>query len=179
MATSPPPAPTLFIRLIINSRHPAPSLLSLSQTHTMSDPSASAPSKSVTTTAKKPLKKLRPARKQVRVDQIDKTESVQTGKEYSEFLRLFPSALACELTRFVDIWYNKWAGGDREDSYGQYVFLPFRLRSPCECLTDRLYRKTHSQSRCIIARDSGYTRADAMGTKYCCLFFARGCCPLG
>ena len=50
----------------------------------MSDPS---PSKSVTTTtAKKLLKKLRPARKQVRVDQIDKTESVQTGKEYSEFL---------------------------------------------------------------------------------------------
>jgi hypothetical protein len=30
------------------------------------------------------MKKLRPARKQVRVDQIDKTESVQTGKEYSE-----------------------------------------------------------------------------------------------
>ena len=23
----------------------------------------------------------------------------------------------------VDIWYNKWAGGDREDSYGQYVLL--------------------------------------------------------
>ncbi|KAJ9114077.1 hypothetical protein QFC22_005897 [Naganishia vaughanmartiniae] len=50
--------------------------------------------------AKKPIKKIRPARKQVAVDQIDKSESVQTGKEYN-------------------IWYNKWAGGDREDSYGQ------------------------------------------------------------
>lgn len=41
----------------------------------------------------------------------------------------------------------------------------------------------HSQqpalSRCILARDSGYTRADATGTKYCCIYFARGACPLG
>jgi hypothetical protein len=22
----------------------------------------------------------------------------------------------------VDIWYNKWAGGDREDNYSKYVF---------------------------------------------------------
>ena len=28
-----------------------------------------------------------------------------------------------ELMMRVDIWYNKWAGGDREDSYGQYVLL--------------------------------------------------------
>ena len=25
----------------------------------------------------------------------------------------------------------------------------------------------------------GFTRADAAGVKYCCLFFARGCCPYG
>jgi hypothetical protein len=43
-----------------------------------------------TAVATRPMKKLRPARKQVRVDQIDKTESVQTGKEYSESL-LFPT----------------------------------------------------------------------------------------
>lgn len=30
-----------------------------------------------------PKRKIRPARKQVAVDQIDKTEQVQTGKEYS------------------------------------------------------------------------------------------------
>jgi hypothetical protein len=53
----------------------------------MSDPSTSK------TLTKKPLKKLRPARKQVRVDQIDKTESVQTGKEYSESPLLFVAVL--------------------------------------------------------------------------------------
>ena len=26
--------------------------------------------------------------------------------------------LSCSL---LDIWYNKWAGGDREDSYSKYV----------------------------------------------------------
>ena len=31
----------------------------------------------------------------------------------------------------------------------------------------------------MIATDSGYTRADTAGNKFCCLFFARGCCPLG
>nr|XP_031858939.1 pre-mRNA-splicing factor CWC2 [Kwoniella shandongensis]KAA5526011.1 pre-mRNA-splicing factor CWC2 [Kwoniella shandongensis] len=90
-----------------------------------------------TTTA--PKRKLRPARKQVAPDEIDKSESVQAGKEYN-------------------IWYNKWAGGDKEDA---------------------LANKTLSQSRCIITRDAGYTRADATGNKYCCLFFARGCCPYG
>ncbi|KAF8322652.1 hypothetical protein DL93DRAFT_1045999 [Clavulina sp. PMI_390] len=58
----------------------------------------------------------------------------------------------------LDIWYNKWAGGDREDSYSN---------------------KTKSQTRCQIKKDSGFTRADAAGVKYCCLFFARGCCPYG
>jgi hypothetical protein len=33
-----------------------------------------------------PKRKIRPARKQVAVDQIDKTEQVQTGKEYSELI---------------------------------------------------------------------------------------------
>lgn len=33
-----------------------------------------------------PKRKIRPARKQVAVDQIDKTEQVQTGKEYSRSL---------------------------------------------------------------------------------------------
>lgn len=51
----------------------------------MSDVTAVAP-KSKSTTTKKPIKKIRPARKQVAVDQIDKSESVQTGKEYSESL---------------------------------------------------------------------------------------------
>lgn len=32
--------------------------------------------------------------------------------------------LVAHLPCGVDIWYNKWAGGDREDSYGQYVSSP-------------------------------------------------------
>lgn len=64
---------------------------------------------------------------------------MQTGKEYN-------------------IWYNKWAGGDREDSYSN---------------------KIKSQTRCNIKRDSGLTRANTTGMKYTCLFFARGCCPYG
>ncbi|PWN50016.1 hypothetical protein IE53DRAFT_374836 [Violaceomyces palustris] len=73
-----------------------------------------------------------------------------------------------------NIWYNKWSGGDREDDFAS---------------------KVKSQTRCEVARDSGYTRADLNSRKaglakgegegevgdgaYCCLYFARGCCPLG
>ncbi|PPR03904.1 hypothetical protein CVT24_008096 [Panaeolus cyanescens] len=89
--------------------------------------------------APRPPKKLKPARKQVKPGDVNKTETVQTGKEYN-------------------IWYNKWAGGDREDSYSN---------------------KTKSQTRCQIKRDSGLTRANTTGMKYICLFFARGCCPYG
>lgn len=41
------------------------------------------------------------------------------------------------------------------------------------------YSKTKSQTRCNIRKDSGLTRANTTGVKYCCLFFARGCCPYG
>ncbi|KAH8112656.1 hypothetical protein DFH11DRAFT_1511489 [Phellopilus nigrolimitatus] len=96
-----------------------------------------------TTTTKlttlKPPKKLKPARKQVAPGEVEKKETPQTGKEYN-------------------IWYNKWAGGDREDSYSN---------------------KTKSQTRCSIKRDQGLTRANTTGIRYCCLFFARGCCPYG
>ncbi|EEH16653.2 pre-mRNA-splicing factor cwc2 [Paracoccidioides brasiliensis Pb03] len=57
-----------------------------------------------------------------------------------------------------NIWYNKWSGGDREDKY---------------------LAKHHAPSRCNIARDSGYTRADKVAGSYFCLFFARGLCPKG
>jgi len=87
----------------------------------------------------KKQKKLKPARKQVAPGQVEKKEAPQTGKEYN-------------------IWYNKWAGGDREDSYSN---------------------KTKSQTRCHIKKDAGLTRADITGMKYYCLFFSRGCCPYG
>ncbi|KAF5342647.1 hypothetical protein D9611_002027 [Ephemerocybe angulata] len=88
---------------------------------------------------RKKQKKLKPARKQVKPGDVVKTEAVQTGKEYN-------------------IWYNKWAGGDREDNYSN---------------------KVKSQTRCNIKRDAGLTRANTTGNKYTCLFFARGCCPYG
>jgi len=87
----------------------------------------------------KKQKKLKPARKQVKPGDVEKKEAPQTGKEYN-------------------IWYNKWAGGDREDSYSN---------------------KVKSQTRCNIKKDAGLTRANTTGVKYCCLFFARGCCPYG
>ncbi|KAL7414077.1 hypothetical protein BDY24DRAFT_350868 [Mrakia frigida] len=84
-------------------------------------------------------RKLRPARRQVKKGEIAPQADAQSGKEYN-------------------IWYNKRAGGDKEDGYKS---------------------ATLSLTRCVLMRDAGYTRADAMGTKYCCLYFARGCCPLG
>ncbi|KAL4909410.1 hypothetical protein BDW74DRAFT_174615 [Aspergillus multicolor] len=57
-----------------------------------------------------------------------------------------------------NIWYNKWSGGDREDKY---------------------LSKHAAPSRCNIAKDSGYTRADKVTGSYFCLFFARGVCPKG
>jgi len=87
----------------------------------------------------KKQKKLKPARKQVMPGDVDKETAPQTGKEYN-------------------IWYNKWAGGDREDNYSN---------------------KTKSQTRCNIKKDAGLTRANTTGIRYCCLFFSRGCCPYG
>lgn len=55
-----------------------------------------------------------------------------------------------------NIWYNKWSGGDRDD-----------------------HSKHKAETRCDIARDSGYTRGDARKSTTVCLFFARGCCPQG
>ena len=45
--------------------------------------------------------------------------------------------------------------------------------------TDSEDSKVKAQTRCNIKRDAGLTRANSTGVKYCCLFFARGCCPYG
>ncbi|KAJ9657334.1 Pre-mRNA-splicing factor [Neophaeococcomyces mojaviensis] len=57
-----------------------------------------------------------------------------------------------------NIWYNKWAGGDREDAY---------------------LSKTAAISRCKVKEHSGWTQADKTPGSYFCLFFARGICPKG
>ncbi|BGP46625.1 Pre-mRNA-splicing factor [Rhodotorula kratochvilovae] len=57
-----------------------------------------------------------------------------------------------------NLWYHKWAGGDKYDAMG-------------------LQEK--AQTRVNIKTDAGYTRADGSGNKYICVYFARGCCPKG
>ena len=72
-----------------------------------------------------------------------------------------------------NVWYGNYSGGDFDDKYRD---------------------QGKSETRCDIARDSGYTKADLLlqsRTKagldasagqngvYCCLHFARGCCPNG
>ncbi|KAJ1566455.1 Pre-mRNA-splicing factor, partial [Cladochytrium tenue] len=57
-----------------------------------------------------------------------------------------------------NIWYNKWAGGDR-------------VRPNHNSALER------SETRCNIAKDSGYTRATK--TSFFCVHFARGCCARG
>lgn len=106
-----------------------------------------APSKALITTnaeGKRMIKKIvkkkrRPARPQVDPSTFKSEPPPQTGTIFN-------------------IWYNKWSGGDREDSY---------------------LSKTAAPSRCNVRNDSGYTKADKVTGSYFCLFFARGLCPKG
>ncbi|KAI6785081.1 Pre-mRNA-splicing factor CWC2 [Emericellopsis cladophorae] len=84
-------------------------------------------------------KKKRPARVQMDPDELTSEPPPQTGTIFN-------------------IWYNKWAGGDREDKY---------------------LSQTKAKGRCNIAKDSGYTKADAVNGSYFCLHFARGICTKG
>ena len=85
-------------------------------------------------------RKRRPARPQIDPSLLKNTDQpVQTGTVFN-------------------IWYNKWAGGDREDA---------------------LLSKTKAINRCNVSLDSGWTTADKVTGSYFCLFFARGICPKG
>lgn len=81
-------------------------------------------------------RKKRPARPQIDPALIKSEPPPQTGTIFN-------------------IWYNKWAGGDREDKYTS---------------------QTAAKGRCNIVKDSGYTKADRVAGSYFCLFFARGIC---
>ncbi|EDO06080.1 RNA recognition motif domain containing protein [Babesia bovis T2Bo] len=65
-----------------------------------------------------------------------------------------------------NIWYNKWSGERTNTVNGRPSLMP-------------------AMYKCDPERDTGYTRGsskntlDDCGTKYCCLFFAKGCCTLG
>jgi hypothetical protein len=91
------------------------------------------PSTAVTVVTEK-KKKRRPARPQVDSKTFNPEKPPQSGLTFN-------------------IWYNKFAGGDRDD-YQQYA----------------------APNRCNIAKDSGYTKADKVPGSYFCLFFARGIC---
>ncbi|KAL1957665.1 hypothetical protein VTO42DRAFT_5642 [Malbranchea cinnamomea] len=91
-----------------------------------------------------------------------KTKTIIRRKRRPARVQVDPSTIKSEpppqTGTVFNIWYNKWSGGDREDKY---------------------LSKHHAPSRCNIARDSGYTRADRVPGSYFCLFFARGMCPKG
>ena len=91
-----------------------------------------------------------------------KTKKIIRRKRRPARVQIDPSTIKSEpppqTGTVFNIWYNKWSGGDREDKY---------------------LSKHAAPSRCNIARDSGYTRADRVTGSYFCLFFARGLCPKG
>lgn len=103
----------------------------------------------------------RPARKQVTQAKFDAIREAFSARPDS--------------TGTFNIWYENFAGVDRDENEAQ---------------------KAKRETRCDIARDSGYTRADiTLKTQaariqqgapvapdeavYCCIHFARGCCPHG
>jgi hypothetical protein len=84
-------------------------------------------------------RKRRPARPQIDPALLKSEPPPQTGTTFN-------------------IWYNKWAGGDREDAH---------------------LSKTKAIGRCNVRQDSGWTAADKVPGSFFCLFFARGICPKG
>ncbi|WEW56619.1 Pre-mRNA-splicing factor [Emydomyces testavorans] len=95
-------------------------------------------------------------------DPEKKTKKIIRRKRRPARVQIDPSTIKSEpppqTGTIYNIWYNKWSGGDREDKY---------------------LSKHKAPSRCSIATDSGYTRADRVTGSFFCLYFARGVCPKG
>jgi hypothetical protein len=89
--------------------------------------------------------------------QVTKTKKRRPARKQVEAKKLADQAPK-QTGHTYNIWYSKWSGGDTND--------PFAA-------------KEHADTRCDIAKDSGYTRADRTPGSYFCLFFARGMCPNG
>ncbi|KAN0065601.1 Pre-mRNA-splicing factor [Thecaphora frezii] len=117
-------------------------------------PSSSSPAGPIASTSYRP----RPARKQVTPERLRALLEVAKPQNSSGGI--------------YNIWHENFSGGDRNEVKGM----------------------VRAETRCDIARDSGYTKADlatrptpastAAATAesegaYCCLYFARGCCPHG
>ena len=89
--------------------------------------------------------------------QVTKTKKRRPARKQVEAKKLADQAPK-QTGHTYNIWYSKWSGGDHND--------PFAA-------------KEHAETRCSIAKDSGYTRGDRTPGSYFCLFFARGMCPNG
>lgn len=130
------------------------------------------PTQAVAPAKSKPVKKLKPARKQVKAGDVEKKETVQTGKEYSGF----------QYTR-VDAVSNKvqqtFGTTNGPVAIAKTTTQSECHRQGCHVWGSQCSSKVKSQTRCNIKSDSGLTRANQTGVKYCCLFYARGCCPYG
>ncbi|CAI7599149.1 unnamed protein product [Penicillium discolor] len=90
---------------------------------------------------------------------VKKTKIIRRKKRPAR-IQVDPSTIKAEPAQQpgldYNIWYNK--SGDNDDKYG--------LSQP-------------APSRCNIARDSGYTRADRIPGSFFCIHFARGVCVKG
>ncbi|KAJ5512368.1 hypothetical protein N7463_001920 [Penicillium fimorum] len=90
---------------------------------------------------------------------VKKTKIIRRKKRPAR-IQVDPSTVKAEPAQQpgldYNIWYNK--SGDNDDKYG--------LSQP-------------APSRCNIARDSGYTRADRIPGSFFCIHFARGVCVKG
>lgn len=135
-----PPSPQAPSRKRSASPDPEPSTTDPSSTAlTTTNPTDDISSEPPAKRTKLIRRKRRPARPQIDPSLLSSEPPPQTGTVFN-------------------IWYNKWAGGDREDSY---------------------LSKTHAKGRCNIRTDSGWTAADKTPGSFFCLFFARGICPKG
>ena len=88
--------------------------------------------------------------------QVTKPKKRRPARKQAEAKKLADQAPK-QTGHTYNIWYSKWSGGDND---------PFSAQE-------------HAETRCNIAKDSGYTRADRIPGSYFCLFFARGMCPNG
>ncbi|KPI42589.1 Pre-mRNA-splicing factor cwc2 [Cyphellophora attinorum] len=126
-----------------------------SRKRSASPPVTDEPSTALTTTATTDLTAAEPPAK--------KTKLIRRKRRPAR-PQIDPSALKStsdpppQVGTVFNIWYNKWAGGDREDA---------------------ALSKTAAINRCHIKEDAGWTAADKVTGSHFCLFFARGICPKG